>query len=1137
MIGCKEFECLVCGKCKEEPTVEAKYTADLAKPVLPEERIQTETQMADATIVYVLGYPEDNPTTKQVDEYSGLNGYHIRTIPGKRWHTPVMIGAGSGYLAVVDRFQDFDLIRITDKYAGAGIAGFDSNGFPLNSVSWESLPDICSQATPAGTQVLGLKITPRGMLVAHLSNASSYLKFDVVGRASGEIAQIMEGTKTLIKPFDTLGTLIGTPAVVNANIGPHQFHIVSLIRSEAGEVAALIIDTLQHKVVGLQGIPASPTPISATLSNNVMSVLCGDNGVASQIIRFVVNFQGGGLISGIKSGKVTPTPQEYLVEQFPKLKDFRGRTFTPDKLAAYYRIASKINESVNAGNRVIPETFDVAELPQPNESSTVLNDNRISAEAHVVSSYYTRSFSVPMHVIPVAASLGLKTIESGYGTVTELFNRKTIDNVIDRESPIFRVLHGGHYDIISEGGYTYGSKAQAYTNGMVGESLATDKDYELGTLKTIDAKAALVDAQTGLILYRHPKPAIEPIGYRVYGGDYASLDPDHTTSDLEAEIQALQDDYRRLQGEYEQTGSGAVEIEMGATLSWKSTLDTRLTALGGSGTKVKRTQASTDMETQITSQDGVERRVVGAGLSPWLYPARITPNGTPVAAFSASPECADDLWTMFLRRPTVPNQFDAWLIRKNWSRQFTDNVGIVHIFPEWAAHNTNPVQSTGNFTMLVPPVTANMLVTHPIQFSYTGQGGFYALNLPGVTMSNHDRYNEEIASLEVFNDDYQRIINAENAKPEAEQDQALLTSYTSYVNENNTRVIKLQGWLSSIPAHEFYMIPRSTLMVTFRNLDRSAGQATPYTPETMTPIDPAVALANKWQTMAIGDSGTQKRACIIEAGPAAWVGLTLSLRADSMDGVNTWLYPETRRNALGINVGAIDWQNSPNNVFGTAGGNIYSSGWRCSIFGNGAYARWGYKIRGVSTGGGDSLVTTDVATIKSMAPEDAHDILLGSMAGGIGSVYDEIFTRRLYFMSKIPLHQIVVEFWMIHSAFDVFRFGAHTIYFADTLGDSLNCPKTDPGYLAGYNIVAAACGNVTSAPDIHKLDASDPTYPQVDRTIMAGRAVFTCDNPYDALGLGYGTIWDCHVTFNLNNNVRGFDISLVPGAVEQAGGK
>ena len=440
-MGCKEFECFICGKCKEKaPTKASKSSSDPKVKAKAAQRITTQAQMADATIVYMLGTVDG---VVQLDEHSGLNGYHIRTIPGTRWGHPTMVGAGAGYVAVVDSFQDYDLIRITDKYGGAGVAGFDSDGFPLGSIDWSKIMDICSVATPTGVRVTGLKISPQGYLIANISRPGSYLKFDIRGNSP-----FMQGVNTLPAPFDTLGTFFSTPAIVDANIGPHMFHVMSLMRCGDGSYAVVVLDTVLNQVTCLQGIPASPTPISISLSNYVASVLCGDNGIASQIVRFTVDFAGGGLAAGVQSDQKTPKPQSYNVDQYPELKDFSGQNFPADRLTAYYQTASVVNESNNAANRVIPGSF--SNLPTPNASSDSLNDSRVSQPGYIVSSFYQNQLQVPCQIIQVPTDLALIAFESGYSTVTELFARK------DTSQPSMRVLHGGHYDIVSEGGYVYG---------------------------------------------------------------------------------------------------------------------------------------------------------------------------------------------------------------------------------------------------------------------------------------------------------------------------------------------------------------------------------------------------------------------------------------------------------------------------------------------------------------------------------------------------------------------------------------------------------------------------------------------------------------------------------------------------------
>jgi hypothetical protein len=139
----------------------------------------------------------------------------------------------------------------------------------------------------------------------------------------------------------------------------------------------------------------------------------------------------------------------------------------------------------------------------------------------------------------------------------------------------------------------------------------------------------------------------------------------------------------------------------------------------------------------------------------------------------------------------------------------------------------------------------------------------------------------------------------------------------------------------------------------------------------------------------------------------------------------------------------------------------------------------------------------------------------------------------LYYYSELPILQVVVEFWLTHTALDVYRYGYRTLSFGGDNGETPICPKVDPGYWGGNNCEAAACGNVSCASALfgagHKLYSSDPTYPRVDTPILKGTAIFTCaNNPYKNLGLAYGTVWKCNVDFNLNNAVRAFGIPIKP---------
>lgn len=1162
MANCPNFgcACAVCDQCTPPAPGNAAPQDSKSSEVQPTpgESFRAIKQLADATIVFVLGHLEETPGIKQVDEYSGLNGYHIRTIPGRRWATPIMVGAGAGYLAVVDHFQDYDLIRVTDKYGGAGTAGFDADGFPLDSVDWASLPDICSGPTPRGTRVTGLSIMPSGVLVATLSDTSSYMLLDVFGREHAGVSKFLEGARTLDEPYDVAGTLTGTPTFVDANAGALMFATASILISPDGkEALVLLIDTVKHKVIGLQGIPTTPTPISVTISRGVVSVLSGDNGIGTQIIRFTLHLDRKGILAGGRSDQSTPLPQDYTVDQFPTMKDLNGQQITPELLHKYYRVASIVNDKQQAETRnaTIPQTF--SNLPAVGVSSGVMSDNRVSKEAHVAVEYYN-NITVPVQMIQVDPKLGLIALEGNFGTVTELFNRKTLDlttgaytGPLDRTKPIFRVLHGSHYDIVAEGGYTFGSdntygaedtRGASNTSGLVGESLAVDTGYETGTLKTVDAKAALVESGTGLLFFREPKPRG---GYRVYGGNYAALDPLQTNSALEVEILAIQDDLVRLRVLYDalDTGWDAPEPnpELQAAQTWLATLQARLAALGMTGISVRRTQATLDAENAAMAVDGVERSVVSPWESPWLVPKRTTAHGAPVAAFDEATGSMDDYWSMYVRSPGVSDQFDAALMRRTWSSMSYDEMGNAVFLPEWAASNESPISfdsaasSDVDSLLLVPWSDPEQPIAWPPRLNCVGRGGFFVRGLPYVWISNVDRYNEEASALADLNAAYQRVVEDPASTP------AIVTQYSGYITENVGRI----AYIRTVPLWgDIPLTPRSILGMKFRKLDKSEGQ------NIAAPIGDDMTLApsalTPGATIPIG-AVTGKRGCVIKGGPMAFVAVTIKLQADSLAGMTRWGNPEARRNGLGIKVG--EW--SGGYSYDPISGSIYEAGYECSQFGAGAWGTWGYTIEGGPKQPKDPLIDIHDLGVRELfvnmlAPEDAKAILLGDVGGDIGSKYDEIFQKTHYFLTQTPLESITVKFWLRNHAADVFRWGWSTLshtgkaagYPTMTPYGVSGCYTIDPGFNTGNAdaFIYSGCGGTW--PDLsmgpHHLFATDPTYPQLGHDVLMGTAVFKCaPSPYP--NLAYGSIWKCSVDFNLNNNLRAIDVPLLPSDVEKPG--
>ena len=1150
MSQCTEFECFVCNICKEgrpqqasEGNQKPQKSGQLDKP-------GSEGQWADALMVYVLG-KLPNAHEKQLDIYSGVNGYLVRTIPGSRWRTPVKVGAGAGLVVMVDQFNDYDQLRFTDEYGGAGASGFDSNGSPKDSVQWDSLPDLYTYNIPRGYRVTGVSITSWGMCVANVTGGdgtATYFVIDATGHCGLKAVYRHQdpGMMRVVEPYREMGQIQGQCSQMNHNPSDEMFWNIYLITGQKNAVVA--VDSLSGRVMGMQGLPASPQPMSAVFGNNVISVLCGDGTVGSVLYRFLVDPKRGANRFILAGAGSTAGPSDKTLTYSPSFQDDSKQDVVPEEaLGKYLKRASKINE--RSTDREAPGALDNLPRYPGGKSSQELNEDRTASRTTLASPMYDNG-NMDATKIELPASLGVIEIVGAFGTIAELFDRGG-----DVTKPLFRLVHSTGYDFIVDGGFSYGCSTsggefQGITSGLVGESIAVDKKYTLGQLVGLDVKAALIDANSGLIMFREPKPESD---YRVYGGDYPALDP--YVNKLQVEIDAIQDDINRLNGEMleaqtEGRGTYATDLQEEITVNqaWKTTLQNRRNELGGS-CPVSSTQCTTDAINTLEAVDGIERTGVLPWLSPWLDPKRPgdDPLAAPVSAFDATSGTLDDYWGCFIRKPSTPAKVTLALMRRNWTRSVFDEEGIEHLLPEWVSNNVNPIQSEGHVQLLVPPNTRSMLEEFPLMFNYVGRGGFYPIGLPTKGYTNLERYQEEISSLNDFDDDYQRIIDAENAKGE-EMDAARVAQYQGYIADNAVRKSQLDAWLSGGKSeHDFQHIPRNILKVTFPNIDASPSQ-TPDENGQWAITDPVsqVSPATKWTSINIGDL---KRGCVVEPGPYVWLGVATDFRATSMIGRNMWSYPEARRNGLGIRVGNLDYESlHPGYVsaFGIVGGGVYCSGWRTWADTGDAWAFWEWGVTAlpdttlVSPAAGVGLVSTSPAHIKLAAPTDAHGILLEDLGNNMGTYGDEVFLCRRYYYSMVPLRSVKVWFRMTHFAKDVFRVGIRTLYFGDTIGDSPICPKTDPGYWAGDNCEASACGNVTCGSAVsglrYKLYSSDPTYPEVYTPILKGEANFTVpENPYTDMGLAYGTVMKLNVTFDLNNNVRGFDIPLIPSEPRREG--
>jgi len=1194
MSACKEFECFICGKCTAQklgadsanaPTESQTYSTETV--TAPKQASKGAIQMAESNIVFVLGKNEDTKLM-QLDEYSGLNGFHIRTIPGKRWNNPVMIGAGAQLLAVVDRFTDYDLIRITDKYGGASINAFDENGFPISNENfWENRNDIHQIALPVGTFVTGLKINARGMLIAHVNDLNGHARY-ITADATGAYYKPFQSNTTIHEPFHTIGATVGNPAPITNKISQQMHQFVSVISGDT-YAAVVVVDGLSSKVLGLMGIPntlSGLTPTGVAYGNNIVTVLYTAEGMASKVLRFVVDMKRVTQMAHRKSDKNTPGPATYIVNTPGVFKDFRGLDITLEDLPKYLNIAASVNEKADP----VALSFDSIDFPvyNPAETSDNLNDNQIQAEDVTVTAPYYNNNRIPVMSITVPETLKLKAIESNCATITQLFNQVGDDAKSDRSKPIFRVLHASHYDWISEGGYTYGyiddtGATQGITSGIVGQSIATDKDYELGKLKGIDLKAALVDAYTGLLIYRNSKP---DGNLRVYGGDYAALDPfvlKSASNAIETEIMAITDDIKRLSGEsysyalaHEGESDPNIDAEMNADSAWLNKLRLRLADLYFAD--VQRTNGTLATEKVVTDYDGVDRKIISPWLAPTLTPKRIAgpyeEYGDTVPNFTAVPGSVDDYWSMFLRKPALSKQKNVVnLIRRTWSREYTDPDffgGGTILLPEWTTSNLSPIVADGSFIMRAIGIGgggyAGVSPEYPVIFNYTGRGGFYVLNVPHSTMTNAERYEEELASLADLIISYQRQVDVENAKQDSVKDHKLIKKLQTYIDENFDRMEQVRAWLGKA-SKAYYMFPRSVINASFTDIEGSITQEGPTSEEPNAPWVKEIITGNTelsgppWESIPIGDDvPDKKRACVVEPGPWAWVSITISFRADMMEGRRVEGNRELGENGLGFRADSIDYA-SPL----VASHNLYEAGYMCNYFNGDAWATWDAQVvfkpdrdllgagapdlpdddvklsltGHMATGAQRYVVPVNYADIKLLAPADAQELLVSNLGQDVGNNFAEIYTVTKCFYTTVPLKHIEVSFALKHRAHKVHRWGLVTQVSVENPGGSTPmCFTEDPGYLVGNTCESIFCGNLLCGSLIYgqnySLQRGDPEYSQVIYNVMEGSVIFTADNPYVTnRGLAYGTVYRCEVYFDLNAPVSGFAIPLNPDVASE----
>jgi hypothetical protein len=1110
------------------------------------------TNIADSVIVYTLGViKSSNGSEKvQLDVYSSVNGLHIRTIPGIRWSNPQYIGAGAGYLAVVDRFADYDIARITDEYGGAGSEGFDQYGMPLSSVKWDGLADINYFQSPQGTQITGVGIMPNSVLVAGLSGNSFSI---ATGDISGNNGPLYTGTVDFSQEplAASLGPAVGSFTYFTNDEGPTGNIAIGLSWSAAKGGYVVVFDYIKSKIKGLLGLGNALKPTCVHESRGVVSVLMCDitSGNAVQVVRFLAQDPTYAM-AGIDSDTSTPAQYTYPISQtFQQYAVPAINVSTGAALQTYRDIAAITNaypatapyntpagEGVGSAGPDSPLFTTIS----PSTDSVAANDSRTQIAGTITTTQYNgQQVQIPVGIVPLNDTSGLIGFSGYNGTITEIYQKLT-GNVIDPTQVIFRCVHASNYDWLSTGGFSYASittgtqpsptinlsssiaQPSIYTNGLYPFSVATDLSGALGVLAPLpDLKVVLVDALNGLAIYNSPKP----MGYTYFGGAYASIMPCVTEND-------------------------------------------------------SATTSSADAV--ATTLDGIMR--------PGLTGVILTQE-TPTAWMTYVPAYSNSLdlnspWSLFTRQGAGKTATNVNLTSATWTTQDTqDETGanaVQILLPQWRnLKSILTVSQNGPQGVFFYPGPANQadlpneVPTLPVLTCTDGGSGYFSLNLPQEQTTLCAQYETNIGDLTTQMQQQQALLSTLQKTGTTDQ----IAAQQNVISSTQTQIDNYNTLLStcdiSDPANMTFDTPEAITSAPYQ-IDTSPTQV--LDPVLGVQSDnvtfPVTGLGPKllpWQTVsvpsenpALDDINGDKRAIAISPNIRTWVAVSVKLDAwaasYASQGCTSWQTPETKKGGLGQLIGSLIGQNEtiyPEIPCCAIPGNIYESG----LAAEDANPVWEVEVlfNGASPASIATLVTAQ-EQIDGQAPEDLTnvlDYLFQAAKAGFGDVDPQVgqHTADIYFTDQI-INTIQINVKLLNVATYLYRTGWETTSYGSGYNDDMTWngeyrstalygeaywggPVTytygcDPGFYWGNNCEAFCYGNIPCYAFLFSgfgLCQNDPQCALVTNVVWEGTATYTVPqtNPYTEKGIGVGSFLFPSFTFELNGGLFQYAVDLSAG--------
>lgn len=1012
-------------------------------------------------------------TRQFVEEYSGYSGFHIRTIPGERWRNPQFISAANQWLVVIDRFADYDMVRVTDKYAGAGAGGFNEDGFPLPGVDWGNLGDLDSIALPNGYRATGLVLVERGTALVNLSNGTgdTFLYKWQIGIADQNVNGLIE--------LGSWGDMVGAPTGLFSRPGEQMYFALSIVQRDESS-AIMLYDWLREKPVAFQGLPDGWTPIAVGEANNVVSVLMSSEG-STYIVRFPFNQQTAIMNGGVR-GDQLPTPQDYTIT-----KTFQP--FDPGFVIVDLNLYTEYTTEANRKRAKIngypsPSGTEETELAEGGRdfsgSAQDRNDSRSQVFQTYSSSYYGQTLTLRGNIIANPTTSTILGLSDSFGAVCETL-RTDSGGEIDPESPIFRVVEGKTHSYLSDGGFVYGcslpdASSTGVTSGYIPGSIAIDVGYERGRLKELpDLKVGLVDAKTGLYIWQPVKPFKHESGnpLKIYAGEYAGLSvPSGSTiksSQCTAPIDAIA---QKIDG----------IVRPGHT------------SPGQDPEPEQFTVDTTDLD------------------APWNYFTRR-------AVLGNTPSLSPTVKSFSIREPDgiafLPEHRDAVGICATTHRS---NI----YWPRVSSNVDDPIfQQSVRSGFFVPSYQKERTTTHTILREQIDELQAQNTALQSAIDSG------TLTPAQISTNQAQ--IAANNSQVASIQDQIATTddetTYRTLPSVLAVRYPRLEGTTPQL----------LTDPDVSGDFDQSSAVEIPEAQPTDPPLVPWSVIPVEG-TSQQGVLGPIRRGAVMDTNIRSWIGVDVALDRLGVitNGVANYLNPTYWQNGLGARVGGNDYD--VDNGAGTLNGLChaaafsYEAGYRAW---DGAIGVWEIDVlaNGVPI---DSIATRlfSVDDISALAPFEAQDVLAATLlaTGGV-SPFLGYRKGKVYYSSEV-INSVTIRARLINYAYGVYRVGYRTVHRIDSAGyytDSW-CPGPDPGVFASVNC-ESCCGNVSCTSFIffgNKLFASDPIYPRTRQILWEGEATYTVsDDPYqDELNVGMGRVIDAYFDFNLNATMSSYSVNI-----------